>query len=83
MDPTHATRRRLISAVAVAIFVLLYLLSPGPLSRAYQVGLASEQLVFQSRLWLPIDWLCRVPAIKAFYDWYLPLWDTRVPRNGV
>lgn len=76
-ETIQARRRRLRITVGVAIFVLLYLLSPGPLSRAYQVGVASEHLVFQSRVWLPLDWLCRVPAIQAFYDWYLPLWDVR------
>jgi hypothetical protein len=61
--------------IARLFCVLFYLLSPGPLSRAYQLGIASEYLVFRCPVWAPLDWLCRVAAVKAFYDWYLPLWD--------
>ena len=63
------------------IFLFLYVFSTGPLYWACYEGLkdagtvdALTDLPAVGVLYYPIAWVCQVPAINRWFDWYVNLW---------
>lgn len=65
----------------VLIFVFVYVFSTGPLYWACYEGLQDADTVDRLTelpavgiLYYPIAWVCQVPAISRWFDWYVNLW---------
>jgi hypothetical protein len=67
--------------IRVLIFLFVYVFSTGPLYWACYEGLRDAgtvdnllELPAIGILYYPIAWLCQVPAISRWFDWYINLW---------
>jgi hypothetical protein len=81
MDSESTTASRGRGTVWVIFFLVLvligYVLSPGPVIAFYENKGFPDWLY---PLYAPLKYtIGNIPAVRAFYDWYLPLWQKPPP----
>jgi hypothetical protein len=76
--PTSGNRPRFglsLPVLLVLVFVVGYALSPGPVIKVFGVTKSPVDL---EKLYAPLIYLYdNVPAVRDFYEWYLPLWGVK------
>ena len=69
-ESSKASRGRLITVLVLVL--LVYPLSPGPVLAWTDRSRPHRWMA----LYIPLNYAYQnVPAVRAFYDWYLPIWQ--------
>jgi hypothetical protein len=71
--PKRSSRGFAFPVATLAIVLLLYALSPGPIWK-YCTPTGKPPRAFEIA-YAPLAWGCNhVPGVAAFYDWYFQVW---------